>query len=64
VPRRWELSRTELPRVGRSVLGLVEYLGWSPGHIHWQREQVLERARARHHASMRVLQTLESQYRT
>ncbi|HST01072.1 MAG TPA: hypothetical protein VLJ84_05375 [Usitatibacter sp.] len=59
LPARWRISVRELPRISRSGMGLIEYLGWSPGRISWGRESMLQLARTKHHASMRILGAAE-----
>jgi hypothetical protein len=63
-PREWALRVNELPRMTRNALGVIEFLGWSPGHIAWQREATTDLARAKHMASLKVIEALEGQYRS
>ncbi len=63
LPTRWRISVSDLPRISRSGMGLIEYLGWSPGRISWRRDSMLQIARTKHHASMRILGAIESQAR-
>jgi hypothetical protein len=62
VPTRWSLRINELPHMTRSCLRVVEYLGWNPGHIGWQKENLVDLARVKYLASMKVAEALAAQY--
>ena len=64
VPSTWKLRVNELPRASQNCLRIVEFLGWSPGHIRWQRENLVDLARVKFLASMKVLDALEAQYQS
>ena len=62
IPSSWRLRVNEMPRATQNCLRIVEFLGWSPGHIRWQRENLADLARVKFLASMKVLDALEAQY--
>ena len=62
IPDRWLLRVNDLPRMSRNCLKVVEYLGWNPGHIGWQKENLTDLARVKFLASVKVLEALEGQY--
>lgn len=64
VPPRWQLHVRELPRVLQSALGVIDHLGWNPGHIRWEKAHLKDLARVKHLASQKILESLERQYRT
>jgi hypothetical protein len=58
----WTLKVNELPRLTRGCLHVVEHLGWNPGHIDWQKENLTDLARVKFIASTKVLEALASRY--
>lgn len=64
VPPHWELDVRELPDLMRSALRVIEHLGWNPGHIRWEKTHLLDLARVKCLASLKVLDALDRQYQS
>jgi hypothetical protein len=63
-PRWWSLQVNELPRTVLNCLRVVEHLGWNPGHIDWYKPSLVDLARTKHIASIKILDALDRQYRS
>lgn len=62
MPARWELHYRSLPGTVQSCMQVVAHLGWNPGHIAWERAHLLDLAKMKHLAAMKILEALERQY--
>jgi hypothetical protein len=62
VSHRWTMRVNELPTLTRNCLSVIEHLGWNPGRIAWQKENLTDLARVKFLASVKVLDALASRY--
>ena len=63
-PQWWGLQVNDLPRTVLNCLRVVEHLGWNPGHIAWHKPGLVDLARNKHIASIKILDALDRQYRS
>ncbi|OGR82508.1 MAG: hypothetical protein A2901_00375 [Elusimicrobia bacterium RIFCSPLOWO2_01_FULL_54_10] len=55
-PQAWSLQIVGLPRITKNSLKVVEFLGWKPGHFHWDNNE-REKAIKLHNQIIKYLET-------
>lgn len=63
VPAQWHLEVRELPIAIQNCLAVIDFLGWHPGHVGWDKPHFADLARAKYQAAQKVLVSLERHYR-
>lgn len=61
-PQGWSLQIDGLPKITEDCLGIVKFLGWEPGHIHWYEENMKNQSVRLYKKAMEVITSVNKNH--